>query len=390
MFAPFSGGAGEVADYFAAKPGALARAKARLAAGDRELARALAGLVKDADAALRETPPAVTAKTRMPPGGDAHDYMSLAPYFWPDPKTPDGRPYVRRDGKVNPESREPGANDSARVKLMGDSIETLALAYYLTGQESYAAHAVKFARVWFLDPATRMTPHFRFAQAVPGVNEGRGTGIIEARNIAAAADALRLLAGSKAWPATDQRALDAWLGTFLDWLLLSAPGREERAAKNNHGTFYDVQTAQLALCLGRTEVARRILTEARARRLAEQIEKDGRQPLELARNTSFSYSRFNLEALAALATLGEHAGVDVWHFTTPDGRGLRAAIDYLLPYVDQPAKQWPIEQIKEKHEEQCLPILRQAALAYGAPAYEAVVAKYPDAAAKRFQLLFLK
>ena len=29
--------------------------------------------------------------------------MSQAPYWWPDPDTPDGLPYVRRDGERNPE-----------------------------------------------------------------------------------------------------------------------------------------------------------------------------------------------------------------------------------------------------------------------------------------------
>ncbi|MGB8169540.1 MAG: alginate lyase family protein [Chthoniobacteraceae bacterium] len=376
--------------YFGAKPGSLATAKARLAPGDKELTKALKNLVSDADEALREVPPSVTEKKKIPPSGDPHDYMSLAPYFWPDPKSPGGRPYLRHDGKVNPESRDPTANDGQRVKLMGETIETLALAYYFTGKEAYAAHAAQFARVWFLVPATRMNPSFQFAQAVLGKNEGRGTGILEGRYIALAADSLGLLAHSKSWPATDQRALATWLGTYLDWLLTSDAGKDEHDARNNHGSFYDVQTARLALVLGRNDLARRILEEAKQRRIAVQIEPDGKQPLELVRTTSFSYSRFNLEALCELATLGEHVGVDLWRFATADGRSIRCALDYLVPYVDVPAKPWPLEQIKEKHEAEVLPILRQAALAYSAPGYEAVIAKYPDTGSKRFRLLFVK
>ena len=45
----------------------------------------------------------VTDKTLSPPSGNKHDYMSLAPYWWPNPNTANGLPYIRRDGVVNPE-----------------------------------------------------------------------------------------------------------------------------------------------------------------------------------------------------------------------------------------------------------------------------------------------
>jgi hypothetical protein len=376
--------------YFGAKPGSLAQARAKFQSGDKKMAIAVRNLLEEADEALRVKPPSVTEKSKVPPSGDRHDYMSLAPYYWPDPKSKTGLPYVRHDGKVNPESRDLRANDGPRIKLLGNSIETLALAYYFTANEAYAVHAAQFARVWFLEPATRMNPHFGFAQAVRGENDGRGTGIIEARSIAQAADALGLLAVSKSWTPADQQALDTWLETFLNWLLTSNAGREECRAKNNHGTLFDVQTARLALCLGRKDLARRILEEAQQRRIAVQIEPDGRQPLELVRTASFSYSRLNLEALGELATLGEHVGVDLWHFTMPDGRSIRAALDFLLPFVKKPAKKWPFEQIKSRHDEEFLPILRAAALAYTASDYEQVIWQYPDAPSKRFQLVFVR
>jgi len=376
--------------YFSARPGALSTAKERLAAGDKVLAKALNKLIKDADKALVEAPPSVMSKDKLPPSGDKHDYMSLAPYFWPNPDTKDGLPYLRHDGKVNPESRDPKANDSPTIKIMGDNVETLALAYYFTGNETYAEGAAKVARVWFLDPATRMNPHLKYAQAIMGVNDGRGTGILEALHISVAADALGLLAESKAWPKDDQKALKEWLRTYHDWLIQSEPGKDEHRAKNNHGTFYDVQAVRIALVIGRIEPAKRILEEAKQHRIAVQIDPDGKQPLELDRTTSFSYSRFNLFALTELATLGEHAGVDLWNFSTEDGRSIRKAIDFMLPYADVPPKPWTLPQIKDKHESEFMPIFRQATLAYGSDAYEAVIAKYEDSLSKRFQLLFVK
>ena len=373
--------------YFSAKPGALVKAKEKLAAGDKSLGRALKKLLADAEKALAETAPSVMHKDKLPPSGDKHDYMSLAPYFWPNPDTTDGLPYVRHDGKANPESRDPKANDSPAIKVMGDNVETLALAYYFTGNETYAEGAAKVARTWFLDPATRMNPHLKYAQAIMGVNEGRGTGILEAIHISVAADALGLLAESKAWPKDNQKALKEWLRTYHDWLIESDPGKDERRAKNNHGTFYDVQAVRIALVIGRIDPAKRILEEAKQGRIAAQIEPDGKQPLELDRTTSFSYSRFNLEALTELATLGEHTGVDLWNFTTEDGRSVRKAIDYMLPYADVPPKPWPLQQIKEKRESEFMPIFRRATLAYGGDAYEAIIGKYEDAPSKRFQLL---
>ncbi len=376
--------------YYAARRGSLEKVKIRLQSGDRELAKALKNLIAEADATLPEAPPSVMYKTKAPPGGDRHDYMSLAPYFWPDPESKTGLPYIRHDGKVNPESRDEKINDSPRIRQMGDAIETLALAYYFTGDPKYAAAAGKRARVWFLDPATRMNPHLKYAQAIPGVNDGRGTGILEGRHLAQAADALGLLSGSSAWPAADAQALQAWLGTYFDWLLNSRAGREEGAAKNNHGTWYDVQAVELALCLGRTNVAASRIADARMRRIAVQIEPDGRQPLELARTTSFSYSCFNLYALGELATLGQHVGIDLWSFQTSDGRSLRRALDFLLPYMDRPAKKWPYPQIKEKHDQaEFLPLLRQASLAFHVADYESVLEKYSEAGSKRFQLCLL-
>jgi hypothetical protein len=376
--------------YFSTKPGALAKSKQQLVAGDKQLAKALKKLIKDAGKALVEAPPSVMSKEKIPPSGDKHDYMSLAPYFWPNPDTKDGLPYVRHDGKANPESRDPKANDSPAIKVMGDNVETLALAYFFTGNETYAEGAAKVARVWFLDPATRMNPHLKYAQAIMGVNDGRGTGILEALHISVAADALGLLAESKAWPKKDQKALKEWLRTYHDWLIQSDPGKDEHRAKNNHGTFYDVQAVRIALVIGRIEQAKRILEEAKQHRIAVQIEPDGKQPLELERTTSFSYSRFNLFALTELATLGEHAGVDLWNFSTEDGRSIRKAIDFMLPYADVPPKPWTLPQIKDKHESEFMPIFRQATLAYGGDAYEAVISKYEDSPSKRFQLLMAK
>ena len=373
--------------YFGAEPGALEKAKQAIAAGDPVLVGALKKLKQDAEKALLVAPAAVTEKKKLPPSGDAHDYMSLAPYYWPDPAKPKGLPYLRKDGEVNPESRELAANDTLRIRALGTTVETLALAYFFTGEEKYAAQAAQHLRGWFLAPATRMNPNLKFAQAVLGVNDGRGTGIIEARGLADAADAAILLLGSKAWTKDDQTAVERWGDQYYEWLLRSKNGQDERAAKNNHGTWYDVQAVHWALVLNRTEEAKGILAQAGMTRIDVQIEPDGRQPLELSRTASFSYSCFNLRALSDLALLGRHAGVDLWAYRSKDGRSLRVALDYLAPYLGKQPKPWPGQQIHASSPDEIMPVLRRAAHATGVAAYEELLAQYAEAPGKRFQLV---
>jgi len=373
--------------YFDANPGALTKTKAQLAAHDPSLQRALKNLVDGADAALSAKSLSVVDKNQIPPSGDKHDYMSVAPYFWPDPTKPNGLPYIRHDGKVNPESRDDGF-DHGRMLTMGNTVETLALAYYFTSNEVYAAQAANFLRVWFLDPATRMNPNLQFAQAVPGENTGRGTGILEGRHVAVAADAAELLAGSPSWTDKDRLEFKAWLEKYLDWLLNSKNGRDEANSKNNHGTWYDVQAVELALVLGKYDVARKIAEAAKTKRIGVQIESDGKQPLELERTAALGYSHFNLEALTTLATLSQHAGVDLWHCQMKNGKfAMAAALDFLLPFIGDEPKKWPYQQIKKFNRTEFAPLLRQAAVAYHEPKYERLLARFPDLASKRFQLL---
>jgi hypothetical protein len=168
--------------------------------------------------------------------------------------------------------------------------------------------------------------------------------------------------------------LGKWFGDFLKWMQESKNGRDESAAKNNHGTYYDVQVASFALLLGKTEFATEILKTAREKRIALQIEPDGRQPLELVRTKAWSYSTGNLAGLMSLAKLGECVGVDLWHYETPDGRSIRKALDYLAPFALGEEK-WPHQQLGGWSADGFLPLLRQAAAHYPEARYQEMLRK---------------
>lgn len=345
----------------------LEEARKNILAGHQSSVAALAKLEREARQALEAESFSVVNKAVIPPSKDKHDYLSQAPYFWPDPHIPNGLPYIRRDGERNPEIIK--ITDAQNMSRLAGTTATLALAYYLKGDEQCAAKAAQLLRAWFLAPATKMNPHLNYAQFVPGVNDGRGIGIIESRSLTQVVDAVGLLAGSKAWTETDQQGLQSWFAKYLRWLLESPNGKAEAAAKNNHGTWYDTQVVSFALFTGDRELAATVLRESRQKRIARQIASDGRQPLELERTRAWSYSVMNLQGLFDLATLGEAVGLELWDYQTPDRRGLRKALDWLIQFADGTQK-WSYPQIREWSPAELAPLLRQAALKYHESKYE--------------------
>jgi hypothetical protein len=314
-------------------PSAAARLREQARQGDSQLTEAIKSLRRKADAALTAGPFSVTHKKFTPPSGDLHDFSTIGRYYWPNPDTADGMPWIRQDGKTNPQYFDPDFGDSQRFVDLWHAVMTLARAYYFTGHEPYAEKATALLRVWFIDPATRMNPHARYAARFPGNWDGKCYGIHGTRQLALIADAAVILQDSPAWTAADRAALHDWMSQYLDWLLTSEQGVEEAATINNHAVAYDWLVARLAAFVGRDELAKRIVTDFATRRIAAQIEPDGSMPAELNRAAPWNYEGYALEYFFAVAILADRLGVDLWHYQSADGRSIRAALDYLVNRV---------------------------------------------------------
>jgi len=339
-------------------PVRLATIKKNIQQKDQNSVTMLSALLQQADSMLAMKPVSVMDKAFTPESGNKHDYMSQAPYFWYDSSKPNGRPYLRRDGERNPEIYK--ITDRTYLGKLDNACRVLSLAWYFTGNEKYAAKASGLLQTWFIDEATKMNPNLNFGQAVPGINSGRGIGIIETISLTGIVDAAGLLAGSKAWTKADDEAVKKWYAQYLDWMLTSKNGREEHAAKNNHGTWFFAQAIEFALFTGNRPKATELIAESKIR-LDSQLTPEGKQPLELERTNGLGYSTMDLHGWFTVATLASKTGVDLWNYKTSKGAGIQTAFDWLLPYAmgEQP---WPYQQIsKYNAKTEFYPLLLQAA-----------------------------
>ncbi len=295
-----------------------------------------ARVLRDANQYLNQKPVTVTASHSPRSSGGPHDFFSEGDYWWPDPKNPGG-PYIRRDGMSNPDNF-----DDHRRALMRFSVQApaLAAAWHLTGDKRYANRAASHLRAWFVDPATRMNPDLRYAQAIHGVTPGRGTGIIDTIHLVEVAQAVPFVRDSGALSQNDSAAINRWFDDYVTWLTTSKNGIEERETNNNHATCWGMQVAAFARLTGDRKQMDYVRTRYKTVYIPDQQAADGSFPRELARTKPYGYSLFNLEAMAAICQILSGEGEDLWRWKTQDGRGIAKAIAFMFPYIRDKAK-WP-------------------------------------------------
>jgi hypothetical protein len=338
----------------AAAAGSARAAKFDLVAIERDR------VIGAADRYLSEKPVTVTASHSPRSAGGQHDFFSEADYWWPDPKNPDG-PYIQRDGMSNPGNFVEHRRAMVRLSLI---VPALAAAYKITLNRKYSAHASQHLRAWFIDDATRMNPNLQYAQAIKGINTGRGTGIIDTLHLVEVARAASRVGLS----AADLAGVKSWFAAYSEWMNTHSYGIAERDAKNNHGTCWVTQVSAFSELTGNQQLSAYCRERFQTVLIPNQEKSDGSFPEELRRTKPYGYSIFNLDALAIVAqTYG------LWKWSLPDGRGMAKAMEYMYPFLLD-KKKWPLppDVMYDKEWPIAQPSLLFAGLALDRPEYLAL------------------
>jgi hypothetical protein len=297
-----------------------------------------ARVLKSANQYLSEAPITITASSSPRSGGGAHDFFSEGDYWWPDPQNPNG-PYIQRDGMTNPDN----FTDHRRY-LMRLSVQVPALvaAWKMSGDQRYSTHAAKHLRAWFLDEKTRMNPSLKFAQAIKGRATGRGIGIIDTIHLVEVARAIEELEGSAALSRAEQIGIKQWFADYLNWMTTHPYGVEEREAKNNHGVCWVMQVAAFAHLTGNQESLAFSRERFKTVLIPNQMAADGSFPQEMRRTKPYGYALFNLDAMATICQILSTPQDNLWTFELPDGRGMRKAMEFMVPFI-RDKKSWPLK-----------------------------------------------
>ncbi|CAK5283568.1 unnamed protein product [Mycena citricolor] len=294
------------------------------------------------------SPWSVTFKPVTAPSGNKHDYMSWAPYQWPDCSSVKNStvltpqqvwktcPYVFRDGLVNPDRTT--INDFQSFFNLSDGVLYSALAHTFQNQSSsrYSRNIAKYIDAWFLNNSTFMNPNLNYAQMLRGPRgqHGEYTGILDLRGFAKIASGILILRNSKSadWTPAMDRQFVSWCGNYINWLQTAPTAKIAAAAKNNHGTFYANQLSALKLIVndiaGATTVGRAYFGGV----YKTQIASNGDQPLEGTRTRPYHYRNFNIAGMITNARLLKYADPtsNCWNTTAQGGATIQSAVNFLM------------------------------------------------------------
>jgi hypothetical protein len=154
------------------------------------------------------------------------------------------------------------------------------------------------------------------------------------------ARAITTLEPSPSLSARERDGIRGWFSRYLTWMTTHQYGVDERDTKNNHATCWVMQVAEFARYTHADDLMEFCRTRLTTVLMPDQMAADGSFPLELARTKPYGYSLFNLDAMAVTCQILSTASRNLWTFELPDGRGMRRAMAFMVPYIEDKGR-WP-------------------------------------------------
>ncbi|MCQ2167512.1 MAG: alginate lyase family protein, partial [Bacteroidales bacterium] len=212
----------------------------------------------------------------------------------------------------------PVVSDTQVLKTVCADVMTLGEAYYLTGQEKYAARVYDYIRPWMIDPDTRISPR------LPATAD-----FVAMSRIIDMLDGYLLTDGSKAWNSTDDTAMRQWFDELLGWLRSEEMMAGMKQLDDYQGIGYD-----MLLTASKTFFEREWLHEMKVfvdattkARLDRILAADGKMMIGTG-NTVLAETE-HLVTLVRMALMAEKAGSNLWLYETKSGGSIRRSIEWL-------------------------------------------------------------
>jgi len=167
----------------------------------------------------------------------------------------------------------------------------------------------------------------------PNGQVGTHTGVLDLKGMTKITSGILILraGNSSEWTSDLDTKMNNWTTQYLNWLQTNTLALQEKAATNNHGSFYYNQLAAIQILLGDTTGAKNTTNEYFSGIYMNQIDANGEQPLEAARTRPYHYRSYNLAAMITNARLGDYVGSkSFWNMTTTKGGTIQKALDFAL------------------------------------------------------------
>lgn len=223
---------------------------------------------------------------------------------------------------------------------MNARLSALTAAWRLTHELRYRDAAWTQLRIWCLDPAKRMLPSLEYTGMVAvSEDDERNNGICETVDLAETARAAGWLCSDPQASTEEVAAVRQWFADLLTWFVDSKKGGIARDAKDLQAICWTAQAAEFAQ-LTRNDGQLRACAHLFRDRLLRQMSFDGNFPSALHTKRPYATSLFTLECLAMACESLSTPFESLWKINLLDGRGMRSAVAWAFPYMQNRGK-WP-------------------------------------------------